>query len=655
MLTCVVLGSDPHCDRVAALLGEHLNGTCEITRFATVRELLSAAESLNDIALIIALIEPEGSSADETFQPIVAHPAMEQSRIILISTTREVVGLAALTDAGKLDMLWYASEINNGPFLDAIDSQISRYRRRCEEPDGNEDAKLMFDVRGTDHEVIDEFMDIVDRTLGYQPRVLIPPGVRLTIETQQVEEVIIALRGRVALERESHAGNVLMHHASTGPIIGLLALTHQRPAFFTSRTTTEVLGVHLTFEHMAAVIRREPRAAQLLAVLTIRSLDRRLRRSEDIQIEKVELAQELERERANLATALSNLEAARAELIAQARFASLGALSAGVAHEVNNPMAAIARICQHLDDDITRLVESSGERRWAGEVLTALNQARTAPPLSTREERFLRRDFQQIVGDAPLARQLVLAGVRDPAAVKKAQRRMGVGVTALESAASIGSELRNLETAASRITELVASLRAYSRPDGAPLSDVDIHVNLVDSLRLIEHRLDGVKVVRNFGDLPKVTCHPGQLSQVWTNLVVNAAEALTDQAMKKADGGTLPARIGTITITTDVPEDGWIRVRIQDDGPGIPDDLAEHIFEPRFTTKQGQVRFGLGIGLGVCKSVVLKHGGRIRMSSNGTGAVATVRLPVGGPPPARPGLDDHHDDIHREILNGDPS
>ena len=107
------------------------------------------------------------------------------------------------------------------------------------------------------------------------------------------------------------------------------------------------------------------------------------------------------------------------------------------------------------------------------------------------------------------------------------------------------------------------------------------------------------------------------MGQVWTNLLVNAAEALDGE--------------GHIRVLTDAPDPEHVRVRISDDGPGMPPDVLKRAFEPRFTTKQGTVRYGLGLGLAIARRVVEQHDGRLSLEADASGTTATVILPVAGP------------------------
>lgn len=609
----------PDLEWVTSLVREEFS-SLEITHVPSMTEVYDRLGDTTNLAFVACLVPLDGLTPSQLFTPLLA----EDTRIILLTREKELTGVAALADRAKLDMITYLPEFNEQHFLLNIRHQILRYCNitGAQPPmTSPERDQFIFALPLSDDEIMAKIIESVDDCLGYQPRVIIPPGVRLTTEGKPVEEATLAIKGKVALERESHAGNVLMHHASTGQIIGLLALSSHRNAFFTSRTTTEVTGVHLTFEQINYVIQNRAETALLIAVLFIRSLDRRLRRSEEIQLEKVELMAQLEEEQANLARALTSLEAARAELMSQARFASLGELAAGVAHELNNPMAAIARTVEHLSDDIESLL-ASGQKKWAHRTITALTEAHDAPPISTKEARAIKRELTSVTKDAEMAQRLSLAGIRNPSFVKDVGRNRS-DLETVEHAASIGTGLRNLESASRRITSLVASLRSYARPDGDPVADINIHETLDDTIRLVSHKLRGIEIIREYGDIPSISCHPGQLGQVWTNLMTNAAEAMAEAA------GDNP-NVGQLTITTRARNAHWIQVSISDTGPGIPEELKERIFEPRFTTKSGQIRYGMGIGLGLAKAIVDKHDGFIRLESTRDGTTAIVDLPVKG-------------------------
>ena len=639
----VVVGTDKYAKTVTTLLRTCMSTQCDVTSFSSIDDAVAATADA-PVAFLVVTVGVGTQTGDELLRPIAELPSFRNTRFMLLSTMQEMSGVEWLIGAARLDWIGYAPELQAEAFVENMRAQLTRYRERTS-PDVRQLASYsVLDSPLTDEEIMEKILRRIERLLGRQPRLRIPEGTQLTIKGEWVEEVTIILRGSVALVHESEHGEIIMHEESTGRIIGLLAASEGRRALLRAVATSEVIGVRLTVEQLNSAIRSNPEISLLVATLFIRFLDRRLRRAELLHIENVELSTQLAKrrtrllkERAQLATALANLEEARTELMAQERLASLGALAAGMAHELNNPMAAIQRISEYLGEDVTALLGSAPDRKWSTNALTALDSGFTAQSLSTRAERQLRRDLTEITKDPTVAQRLVLAGIHDPELAKQLRRRGGISLEGAEKAASIGTQLRNLRSASVRITDLVSSLRSYARPDGDPVTDVDLHENLDDAIRLLSHKLHGISVVRNYEDLPLIECHPGQLAQVWTNLLTNAAEAITDEAGSNIEeDGNRPTSsddvvgvgVGTINIRTSQPFPDWLRVEIIDDGPGIPEDILPRIFEPRFTTKSGQVRFGMGIGMGVARSIVGKHHGTMRIESGPSGTTVTVDLPI---------------------------
>ena len=168
-----------------------------------------------------------------------------------------------------------------------------------------------------------------------------------------------------------------------------------------------------------------------------------------------------------------------------------------------------------------------------------------------------------------------------------------------------------------RVKRIVQDLRTFSRTDQAELQQVSLNDEIDRTLALIEPRLKGNQLIRDYGELPLVRCVAGQLNQVFLNLLMNACDAL--------DGR------GTIRIQTRAEPQG-VMLRFEDDGPGMPPDVLSRIFEPFFTTKA--VGKGTGLGLSISHGIVARHGGQMQVESRpGEGARFTIRLPL-EPPPA---------------------
>jgi two-component system, NtrC family, sensor kinase len=471
---------------------------------------------------------------------------------------------------------------------------------------------LLRDLELDDRTIARRLLAALDHALGPRPVLRLKAGTRLTHQGEDVNGVFVVRDGSVALDRETAVGRLRLHHASTGPVVGLLSLTQRRRAYFTAVATTDVEVVHLTLEQLDLALHSDPEVGAAMATAAVQALARRLRRSEHLQIEREQLNRALDHERRELATALKALEATRFELVEQARMATLGELAAGVAHELNNPVAALERAAAYVADDIAALLADHPRGDVARD---ALERARHRPPASTAEERAARRGLAARVGDE-LARRLVAAGVDDPETAARLAADPAT-LEVVERAADLGGAVRNLELAGHRISDLTDSLRTHARPQQAPVEGVDLHVSVDDALRLVSHRLHDIEVDRRYGSLPPVRAHPGPLSQVWTNLLVNAADALDGE--------------GRIEVRTSAPDPDHVRVEIIDDGPGIDPEMLPRLLEPRFTTKEGVVRYGLGLGLPIAKRIVDAHGGRLDLASQPGRTVATVTLPVAGP------------------------
>lgn len=480
-------------------------------------------------------------------------------------------------------------------------------------------SRLLENLSMSTNDAVASLVEAIEQIIGPRPRIHVPPGVRITHEDDEMHAVMLVLRGAVSMTVESRAGEVILHHASTGPVVGLLSLADRKRSFVTARTTTECVVVHLSTQQLDRALERSPEVGAALTAVSIRVLSTRLRRAQRLHVEKYELAAELDREREHLAEALTALENARTQLIAQARFATLGELSAGIAHELNNPIGAMSRAGEHLQADVERLIQTHPRRDV---LMAAIENARTARRGSAAEQRVWRREVESVIKDPDLARRLVAAGVRDKASAKAARKHVDL----VEIAAGIGTSLRNLQQGGEHVAGLVDSLRSHARPDATELVEVDVVASLEQAVRLTGHRLNDIEVnIEAAPDLPIVAGHPGRFGQVWTNLLVNAADAMVDTPEP-----SILIRVNTIgTPGTDEA----VRVEVIDNGPGISEENQEHIFQPRFTTKHGTVRYGLGMGLGISRRIIEDLGGTLDAESVPGQTTFITVLPVEPPAP----------------------
>ncbi|MBD2163436.1 GAF domain-containing protein [Calothrix membranacea FACHB-236] len=278
---------------------------------------------------------------------------------------------------------------------------------------------------------------------------------------------------------------------------------------------------------------------------------------------------------------LQELQQTQTQLIQTEKMSSLGQLVAGIAHEINNPVNFIYGNLTYANDYTQQLLQ-----------LLQLYQSHYPEPDSE---------------------------------IRLAEKTIDVGFVAEDLPKIISS----MQVGAERIYSIVLSLRNFSRLDEAEFKPVDLHEGIDNTLLILQHRLKsntnfpGVRLIKDYGDLPLVKCYAGQMNQVFMNLVTNAIDALETQI--KHDQSLIPS----ICISTRVSADkSFILIRIADNGTGMTEEVKKRIFDPFFTTKP--VGKGTGLGLAISYQIIVeKHGGIIEcVSEPGKGTELWVELPL---------------------------
>ncbi|MEA5471621.1 ATP-binding protein [Spirulina sp. 06S082] len=282
------------------------------------------------------------------------------------------------------------------------------------------------------------------------------------------------------------------------------------------------------------------------------------------------LEERVEERTQELQITLETLQETQTQLIQTEKMSSLGEMVAGVAHEINNPVNFIHGNITHAQGYLGDLFD-----------LLALYRESYPDLKSEIQDKIEAIDFDFLQSDFPRI-------------------------------------LTSMRTGTERIKEIVNSLRNFSRLDESEIKDIDLHEGIDSTLIILSSKIkQGIEIIKDYGDLPKISCYPAQLNQVFLNLIVNGIDALLSSEIEPKQ----------ITIRTCGTGEEEIQISIKDNGSGIPETILNKIFNPFFTTKPiGQ---GTGLGLAICYRIIEKHGGKIEVISEvGRGTQFTITLPT---------------------------
>jgi signal transduction histidine kinase len=410
-------------------------------------------------------------------------------------------------------------------------------------------------------------------------------GENLFREGDEADSAYVITTGEIEVLKESAGREVRLAVLGPGALIGEMALLALAPRNATCRALTDAALVSIpreTFNHLLAASPTAMRAIFDGFNTRDRQQQSRLRQAE--------------------------------------RMAQLGVLTAGLAHEMNNPAAAIAR----GSDQLSRRIAVYGEVMQSiptdailpepsarGRIMSSLETADAEGDLETA------MDAAGILDAWRLSPALVAAGFTHDDLFGPDVTATQESVRAIAYRADVEALLKEIGEGAHRLAELVGALKSYSFLDQAPVQDVDVTKGIEDTLLILKSKTKDIDIERLYEPgLPHITAYGSQLNQVWTNLIDNASDAI--------HAAEIPN--GRITIAVSHVDEGIV-VSVANNGPAIPPDIQDRIFEAFFTTKPpGQ---GTGLGLDTAYSIVVnQHGGTLELESDDQETRFTAVLPT---------------------------
>jgi signal transduction histidine kinase len=437
------------------------------------------------------------------------------------------------------------------------------------------------------------------RLCGMAKEVRLASGAELFAEGSPGDLAYVITEGQIEISKLSDGCEVRLAIRKSGEIIGEMALLQDAPRMASARAASDCRLLEIGREQLDDLMSLSPSAARAM----LGTITGRLRETE---------------------TMLRQTE----------KMAHLGTLAAGLAHELNNPASAVQRGSEQLSAALIRVLEMPGKFRQmglsAGQMQELDRRLRDAGRRAGQPEELgtLERSDREELIEGWLEAQ----GINNPAVLASELASMGYEngelddlarefsasqlqeVIALVCAAYVAhTVLREIAQGSGQIAEIVKAMKSYVYLDQAPVQLIDIHEGLENTLIILKHKLKkAIRLQRHYTEeLPQVLAYGSELNQVWTNLIDNAVDAVEGR--------------GEIALRTRA-EDSWVVVEVEDNGPGIPEEVRSKVFTLFFTTKP--LGEGSGQGLHISHNIVHRHGGTMDFRSQPGKTVFTVRIPV---------------------------
>ena len=445
------------------------------------------------------------------------------------------------------------------------------------------------------------FQGLSDEELGQLMDMAQPVSLRagelLIRQGDAGDSAYVIIKGEFEIQKQSGQSIIKIDVRNPGDVVGEMALLSRAPRSATvlSKTDSETLRIpQQAFENLLS-------SSSTAAMAVLRWVMARLTQNESL-------------------------------LHQQEKMAALGTMSAGLAHELNNPAAAAQRSAaelnkiliqwQNLTNQIVSAALKENQTAWLNSLMDETTRRFGAPlklnalekiELVDRLEAWLQANGVRAAWE--LAPALVNFGWRAESLEElKSTGFFELSIQWLGTACLGVGLLFEVQNTTERISQIVHAMKSYTYLDQAPLLEVDIHEGLENTLIIMQHKLKkGVTIKREYSaDLPRIEAYASELNQVWTNIIDNAIDAMNGK--------------GEISLRTYAEED-HVMVEITDNGPGIPEEIQTRIYEPFFTTKPPGK--GTGLGLHISHDIVVnRHHGQLLVESNAGGTKFRVILPV---------------------------